>query len=216
MPLPLHPRPALLWTLAGVLLSACGKSGGDDPAADSVAVQDGGENSAGAPAASAESPAVQPAQPAADPSTAPLSVADIERWEKGMAAELKAVQEAAAKMQAAKTGTDTMEAMMGVQEMATTAAGAQAAGVDENRYKTIRSNLSAVVSYLAPPEIGGIDTTMLSPAQRDELRQMNAARIAQMQDIVPSSVVEALRPRAAELKKREFELVGARLKGAGM
>jgi hypothetical protein len=40
------------------------------------------------------------------------------------------------------------------------------------RYKVIRSNLSAASSYLAP-EVGGIDTAMLSPAQRDEMRHAN-------------------------------------------
>jgi hypothetical protein len=33
---------------------------------------------------------------------------------------------------------------------------------------------------------------------------------------VPSEVIEALKPRAAELRKQDLELVGARLKGAGL
>jgi hypothetical protein len=105
--------------------------------------------------------------------------------------------------------------MMGVQEMATVSAGAQAAGVEQERYKFIRSNLSAVVAYLTPSQ-GGIDTTLLSQAQRDEMRQMNEARIQQMQNDVPADVVEALKPRAVELRKKDMQLVAARLKGAGM
>ena len=52
--------------------------------------------------------------------SAPVTVEDIERWEKGMAAELAAVQEAGAKLGSAKTGEDTLAALMGVQEMTTT------------------------------------------------------------------------------------------------
>jgi hypothetical protein len=37
-----------------------------------------------------------------------------------------------------------------------------------------------------------------------------------MEKDVPAEVVEALRPRAAELRKQSLELVGARLKAAGM
>jgi hypothetical protein len=41
----------------------------------------------------------------------------------------------------------------------------------EERYKVVRSDLSAAITYL-PPHLGGIDTTtILSPAQREERRQ---------------------------------------------
>jgi hypothetical protein len=33
---------------------------------------------------------------------------------------------------------------------------------------------------------------------------------------VPADVVDAIKPRAAELRKKDMELVAARLKGAGM
>ena len=150
-----------------------------------------------------------------NPTVAPLTTADIDRWDKGMAGELKAVAEAGTKLKTARTNADSLNVMMGVQEMNTVAAGAEAAGMEQERYKFARSNLSAVVNYLTPSQ-GGIDTTMLSQAQRDEMRQMNEARIQQMQQEVPAEVVEALRPRAVELRKKSWELIGARLKGAGM
>jgi hypothetical protein len=222
-----HSAPVTLaLALAGVLLASCGRKDTGEAPPDSPAggaaegsAEDAAtrQDTAAGTATATDAPAPQASgQPATDPTTAPLAVADIERWEKGMAAEIEAVREAAGKMKAARSGTDTISAMMGVQEMATLAAGARAAGVDENRYRIIRSNLSAAVSQLAPPELGGLDTTMLSPAQREELRQSREAQLAQMQGTVPADVVEALRPRAAELKKKELELVGARLKGAGM
>ena len=188
--------------LTVLLFAACGADArkGDPPA-------DAG--------AAADAPTPDASSPAGNPSSAPVSVEDIARWEKGMAAELAAVQQAGAKLQGAKTGEDTLSAMMGVQEMTTAPAGARAAGLDEERYNTVRSNLSAAVAYLTP-HLGGIDTTMLSAAQREEMRQMNAAQLKQLEGAVPAQVVEALKPKAEALRKKELELAGARLKGAGM
>ena len=190
-------------------LYACGGTSDSkstpDAAADNVAAED----------AAADSGAASAPAPATDAGQAPLTVADIDRWDAGMAGELEAVHAATARLKEAKTGDDTVTAMMSFQDMATAAAGAKAAGVDEERYKLIRSNLSAAASYLAP-SIGGVDTTNLSPAQRDEMRQENQAQLEQMKGMVPAEVVAALTPRAAELRTRDLELVAARLKGAGM
>ncbi len=193
--------------MVGALLVACG--GKDTSRTDSADAADPADSVAEAP-----NPAAAPA-PSTSPTTAPLTVADIDRWQRGMTAELDAVHQAAAKLKSAKTGEDTLSAMMAVQDMSTAAAGAKASGVDEERYKLIRSDLSAAAGYLAP-QIGGLDTTMLSAAQREEMRQGNEAQLKQMEDRVPPPVVEALRPRAAELRKQDLELVAARLKGAGM
>jgi hypothetical protein len=191
-----------------VLLSACGRK---DANPDTSA-----ETASGEAAASTESPSTsQTSQPASNPTSAPLTTTDIQRWEKGLDGEMQAVKEAAAKFKSARTSGDTLNAMMGVQEMSTREAGAKAAGLDPERYGFIRSNLSAVVGYLTPA-LGGIDTTMLSQAQRDELRQGNEAQLQRMQQDVPAEVVEAIRPRAEELRKKDMELVGARLNGAGM
>ena len=197
--------------LAGVLaltLTACGggDSDGDEaaPAAEAES-ETGGETAA--QAAADQSPG--------NPTTTPATVADIDSWQKGMAAELEAVRAAGAKMKDAKTNEDTLSAMMAVQEMATQEAGAKAVGMDLERYKFIRSELSAATSYLTP-QLGGIDTTMLSPAQRDELRQGNEAQLKQMEERVPPNVVEALKPRAEELRKQDLQLVAERLKSAGM
>jgi hypothetical protein len=203
------PRAALACVLA-ISLSACG---GDDSATDDAAQEDAGaEAEAGDQAALA---AAAPAAEAGAGTTAPVTVADIESWEKGMAGELAAVRAAGARMKEAKTNEDTLSAMMAVQEMATQEAGAKAAGMVLERYKFIRSELSAAVSYLTP-HLGGIDTTMLSPAQRDELRQSNEAQLKQMAERVPAEVVQALRPRAVELRKQNMTLVAERLKSAGM
>lgn len=191
--------------VSAILVSGCGdKDAGK-------AVEDA------APASAEESPPSKsevPA-PAGNPVSAPLTIEDIDRWDKGMAGELKAIQEAGAKIKSARSGEDTLAAMMGVQETATMDAGAQAAGLELQRYKFVRSNLSSVVAYLTPSQ-GGIDTTLLSQAQRDEMRQGNEGQIQRMQQDVPADVVEALKPRAVELRKKDLELTAARLKGAGM
>lgn len=194
-------RAALACALA-LTLTACG---GDSDSDEAAPPED---------AADTETPAASEAAPSAGTMT-PVTVADIDGWKKGMAAELEAVRAAGTKLREAKTGDDTLSAMMGVQEMATWETGAKAAGLDVERYKFVNSELSAAVSYLTP-DLGGIDTTMLSPAQRDELRAGNAAQLKQMEERVPPDVVEALKPRAAELRRQSLELAAERLKAAGV
>jgi hypothetical protein len=210
----MYRSPGLRATSAGLLsfllFTACGKK--DAQPDTSAATGSSSEDSAAQPQPSMNP---QPSEPAANPTVVPLTKDDIARWEKGMDGELQAVKEAGAKLKVARNGEDTLNAMMGVQEMGTVEAGAKAAGVDPERYKFIRSNLSAVVGYLTPT-LGGIDTTNLPPAQRDELRKGNEAQLQRMQQEVPADVVEALKPRAVELRKKNMELVGARLKGAGI
>jgi hypothetical protein len=188
-------------------LTAC--SGGDSDSDEAAPAADAETDAGG----DAPPPATEPGP--RNPTAAPVTTADIDRWQKGMTAELEAVRAAGAKMKQAKTNEDTLSAMMAVQEMATQEAGAKVAGMDLERYKFVRSELSAATSYLAP-HLGGIDTTILSPAQRDELRQGNETQLKQMEERVPAEVIEALRPRATELRKQDLELVAERLKSAGM
>jgi hypothetical protein len=203
-----HPLVAAI--LATSFALSCGKRAHDTSGADVTSgANDAAESSTDTAAAS---PA--PAAPV-NSSSAPLTLADVRRWEQGMEGELKAVQAAGAKMKSARTGEDSLNAMMGVQEMTTASAGAQAAGVDEERYKFIRSNLSAVVSYLTPPELEGMDTAKMPQSMRDEFRTGREAQLKRMETEVPAEVVEALKPRATELRKKDMELAGARLKGAG-
>ncbi len=166
--------------------------------------------------ASAEAaPADAAPPPPADAGQQPVTVADIDRWASGMAAELEAVHAAVAKLKEAKTADDTTTAMMAVQDMSTLDAGAQAAGLDRERYNLVRTTLSEAASYLAP-SVGGLDTTGLSPDQRAEMRRGNAAQLEQMKDRVPPDVVSALAPKAAQLRKQDLELAVARIKGSGM
>jgi hypothetical protein len=195
---------------AVLLVAACYGCGAHDakPEARAAASEDA------APAEDVSADAPHPAA-AADPGPKPVTVADIERWDRGMAAELEAVHAAAAKLKQAKTADDSMTAMTDMQDTGTLEVGAQAAGVDRERYNLIRSTFSAAASYLAP-SVGGLDTTGLSADQRDQMRRDNAAQLDQMKDAVPPDVVSALTPKAAQLRTKDLQLTVARLKAAGM
>ena len=65
-------------------------------------------------------------------------------------------------------------------------------------------------------EEADVEIAKAPPEQRDELRKGNEAQIQRMQREVPAEVVEAIKPRAVELRKKDMALVAARLKGAGM
>ena len=206
----MKPERLLSSIAAGLLLAglyACGHDAKSDADAAAAASEDA------TPAQDASIDTAPSAAPA-DPGQKPVTVADIERWSQGMAAELQAVNAAAAKLKQAKTAEDTSNAMAGMLDTETLAAGAQAAGVDGERYNLIRSTFSTAAGYLAP-SVGGLDTTKLSPEQRADMRRDDAAQLDQMKDVLPPDVVSALTPRAAELRTKDLELTAARLKAAG-
>jgi len=161
------------------------------------------------------------ASPAAVASTAEttaessMTVEDIDRWQKGMVAELAAVRDAGKQLKAAKTQTDTLTAMSAASEVATREAGARATGVDESRYGLIASTLSAVVRYLAPLD-ADMDVSKLPAEMRTALQTDREQSLARISPSYPKAVLDALRPRAAALRKQEMALVGERLRAAGM
>jgi hypothetical protein len=197
---------------AGLLAAAVYGCGSHEIKPDTDPQAAGAEDTAAAGGSGADA---APSATPADAGQPPLTAADIDRWAKGMTAELEAVHAAAAKLKQAKTADDTLTAMTSMQDMNTLEAGAQAAGLDRERYNLIRTTLSEAASYLAP-SVGGLDTTRMSPDQRAEMARGNAAQLEQMKDRAPPDVVSALTPRAAQLRKQNLELTVARLKGAGM
>jgi hypothetical protein len=192
--------------LAGLLLACGGGDKAKDDAEADAAAQE-------TPSDTAPAETSAPATPTSA-TNAPVAVEDIDRWAKGMDGELKVVQEAGTKLKQAKTAEDTLNAMMGVQEMNTVEAGAAAAGLELERYRFVRSNLSSAVGYLAP-EIGGPDPSTMPKEMQEEMKKGNETQLAQMANDVPADVVSALKPRAAALRKQDMELAGARLKAVG-
>ena len=163
---------------------------------------------------SASSAAATKATPGETSAGASMTVADIDRWQRGMEAELAAVRDAGKQLKAAKTANDTMSAMMAANETSTRAAGAKAAGVDENRYGVIVSTLSSVAVYMAPIE-QEMNVKDMPPEMVAQMKQGREQSLERASAGIPKDVLDALRPRAAELRKQDLTLAGERLKAAG-
>ena len=205
-------RHPLFRTAAAVALALLAACGGKD------AAEEGDDTTAAAreDTSSADPGTVATATPApAEATSRPLAPEDIDRWVRGMEAELQAVREAGTKLKSAKTGEDTISAIFGANDMSTRAAGAKAAGVSEERYQFIRTTLSSAVGNLAPLEnemnLSGMPASMV-----DELKKGRESALVRMSTEVPPAVIEALRPRAAALRKQDLTLTGERLKASGI
>lgn len=192
-------------TMLALIAACAGKH--DAAATDSTAMQP--ESTAAAPAT-----APAPTSTSTSAANAPLTVADIDRWQKGMDAELKAVQDAAARMHEAKSGDDTVSAMFATNETSTLPAGAKAADVDVERYKFIRSTLSTVAGEMSPIE-NEMNTKDMPAPMVAQLQQGRDQALARSTATMSPDVVAALKPRAAALRKQDLELTAARLKAAG-
>ena len=201
-----HIRSVLSLAAIAALSIACSRGDADANANDSAAQAD----TAAAPAASSPAPTAS-----ATPSTpASLTADDIDRWEKGMTAELEAVRKAGEQLKTAKTGNDTLTAMMGANDMSTRDAGASAAGVDPERYQLIRSTLSSVVGQMAPLE-QEMNVSSLPASAVAELKKSRDEGLARATAELSPQLVEALKPRAAALRKQDLTLTGERLKASG-
>jgi hypothetical protein len=131
-----------------------------------------------------------------------------------MTAELQAVQDAAKQLHDAKSGNDTVTAMFATNETSTLPAGAKAAGVDEERYRFIRSTLSTVAGEMSPVE-NEMNTKDMPAQMVAALQQGRDQALARSTATMAPDVVAALKPRAAALRKQDLELTAARLKAAG-
>lgn len=151
----------------------------------------------------------------ASSSTSALTVEDIERWERGIEAEIEAVAEAEESMNNATTEEETANAMIEATEQSTLEEGAEAAGVSEDRYRFIRSTLSSAVKYLTPLE-NEMDVSQMPESTIEQFEQSRRASLDQMSNVLPAEVVDALRPQALELREQDMALTAARLRAAGM
>ena len=183
------------------LLIACGKQTPAEPEADEAAASEPEQSVAAA------------TPPPSNPTTAPLSVEDIERWALGLAAERQAVTEAAAQLATAQDDTAKLEALHATTEQGTLDAGAAAAGLDRDRYRYVRSTLSGAVSQLTPLE-EEMDVSTMGADMVKQMEEARAAGVSQLASELPPEVLEALRARAIELRRLDKTIVGERLKVA--
>ena len=202
---------AAVLVFALALAGCSSREPAEEAAADSAEAGEAGEAGEGTEAA-APAPASSTAETTAEAS---MTVEDIDRWQKGMAGELTAVRDAGKQLKAAKTGNDSLSAIMAANETSTREAGARAAGVSESRYGMIASTLSAVVRYMAPLD-ADMDVSKLPVEMRNAMTADREQSLARISPAYPPAVIDALRPRAAALRKQEMTLVGERLKAAGM
>lgn len=149
--------------------------------------------------------------PQSTPNSAPLSTEDVDRWRRGMAAELGAIAEAESQLRAAATAEDTMNALSAASEMSTRGAGARAAGIDEDRYQFVRRTLSAAVGYLSPLDME-MDVSQMPPAMVDEFERSRSANLERMGDVLPANLIETLRTEAADLRRQDVEVTAARVR----
>ena len=162
--------------LALALLAACGAER-DVPAGDSAAT----------------SPAVV-ATPAA-PSSGPLTAADLDLYERGLAHEITLVEAAQVRLGAATTPDARGAAMQAQYETSTVPAAAAHLGVDAERYRDVRETVHEVLRTLdmtgALEGPVSIDTARASAETR--------ARLADPYGALPADAAEALRARLDRL-----------------
>ena len=153
--------------------------------------------------------------PASTPqsSSAAMSVDDIDRWQRGLEAELKSVQDAAAKLAEAKDDNEKLAALTASTEMSTIDAGAAAAGVDRDRYRRIRNTMSNAVSQLNPIEME-MDLSKMPPEMAEQMKQAREGGVRELEKDLPADVFAALKTRAGELRQQDKLLVAERLKVA--
>ncbi len=202
--------------LAALLAACAGGGDGEGNAEDSAAA---------AESAAAAVPATPPSMQGA-PTDAPLTVADLDAYEKGVAREIEVIDAAAKDLGAAKSSTDTLAALGKAMEHETRAAGAAAAGVPIDRYRTISTTVDGWLGgasmdepmrkQLDDSEKGIADLPADQQAamkanlaeRRKELEQMRETREAG----IPAEIREALRTRGPRLDSLRTGLVAARFR----
>jgi hypothetical protein len=221
----MHPRltPARL-ALALLAPLACGSHRGES--ADGA---DGAGQGAGA-AASAHSRAEAGAPSAADETAASITPADIDVYERGLAAEVALVRKAVDALHAARSGQDTLSAMSAALDVQTQPAAARAAGISVQRYRHLDNVFGGAISArkMNPAMAGvmaGVDTSDIGTMPPDVQQRMRAnmrEAHAQFSDSstyhnIPSELHDAFKERAStRLDTLWSELFSLRARAAGL
>ena len=193
---------------AALTLVGCSKKAADGSTGDSVAAH--ADTAASRPATGAT-----PNTANAAPTAASLGADDIDRWQRGMDAELKAVQDAGTQLKNAKNSTDSLNAVFAANETSTRAAGATAAGIDEQRYQLIANTLATLAADMSPLE-QEMDVSKMPASTVESMKHAREQSLASASAGLSPALMEAMRPRAAALRKQALTLAGERLKASGM
>ena len=76
--------------------------------------------------------------------------------------------------------------------------------------------VKSAVAQLTPLEEEWPNLKEMPASMVEDLKKGRETALARMSTDVPPPVIEALRPRAAELRKQSMTLAGERMKAAGM
>jgi hypothetical protein len=151
-------------------------------------------------------------QPPRNADNGPVTIDDIERWRKGMVAELASVKTSIAKIKASRNAQDSLDNMTATTDMATLETGARAAGLSTERYNFVRSTLQSATSSLSPGTLLG---SSLTPDMLAQFKKSGEEQIANMSSDLPPDVVTALRPLSDGLARQNMALSVERLCAAG-
>jgi hypothetical protein len=183
-----RPLAAALLTLAVAAPLACGKRA-DKDADTASAAQSADAESADSTASSGAAPAPAASESPAD---APITAADIDAYERGLAAELAAVRKAQEQMRGAKSANDTLEAMTASLDMQTQPEAAKAAGISVDRYRYLNTVLG-----------GAISARKMNPALANMASQMDTSQLASM----PKEAQEQARKNMREMQAQSSDSV---------
>lgn len=213
-----HLKPVLLACAIGVL-SACGGAGDEAPAEDAAAQE------APAPAEATTTPDTTAPAPGAStaPADAPLSVADLDAYVRGMQKEIELLEATVAKVEDARQRKDDAAQTSAVLEASMAdrdTPAAAAAGLPVERWKHVKSRITTIVGGVAMrAQLGGMggDTAGMSPEEKAEHERNLAALQAQVPDPykdLDPAVVDALKARHDELAALHAEATGLLFKAA--
>lgn len=215
-------RPARRVVLALALAPLAACAGGGDADSDSLA-------------AAAGSTAAPPAADTPADAGAALGEADLDTYERALAAEVAVLRDAQARMAAATSGTDSMTALFAAADTETEPAAAESAGIAVERYRQLDQAFGAAIAarQMNPgmqAMMANVDTSYLAglpadqaAAQREQLRKNLEESRAAFSDsatyrTVPAELREAFKARATaqldSLWKERFAL-RARIAGLG-
>ncbi|HEY0972485.1 MAG TPA: hypothetical protein VGE02_16060 [Gemmatimonadales bacterium] len=209
------------------LVAALPACGGGDADADTSAVD----------TALTAAPAAEGSVPAGADTGSALGEADLEAYERALAAEVEVIRDAVAKQAAARTQRDTIDALFAATEMQSVPAAAERAGIDADRYRRLDNVFGRVLGARAmnpgmSAMVAGMqnaDTSFLASlpaAEADSMRARMKANMAEMQSAfsdsaayapLPPSLRETFRERAAaRLDSLWRERMELRARAAGM
>jgi len=163
---------------------------------------------------------------------APLTVADIDAYERGMRKEKEIVEELVRQAEKTTDDTEQMKLMTAAMEEQTMDDGAQAAGLPLERYRDLRNRMSEALGASSLSIVGSalrqqaalseaqIDTLAqqggMAPAQVEQSRQ-NAAQMRQQLDAQEKAGLEMIAPDAREaFKQRVLRLDSLRMETVGL